>query len=80
MSGLFGLGGSWFFSVRESQLRPEPATWVRKAWRHHFVRSPGPRQAGTQQKDFTGVCLLLYQARGGRDGLFHRLGHASTEG
>jgi len=55
MSGLFGLGGSSFFSVRESQLRPEPATWVRKAWRHHFVW-PRPR-AGTQQKDFTGVSI-----------------------
>lgn len=72
MSGLFGLGGSSFFSVRESQLRPEPATWVRKAWRHHFV-CPGPGQAHDRKTSLGSV----YQGRGGRDGMFHHLGHAS---
>ena len=65
MSGLFGLGGSWFFSVRESQLRPEPATWVRKAWRHHFVCSPGPRQAHNRKTSLGSVCYCTRAAGAG---------------
>jgi hypothetical protein len=33
-------GGSLFSSVRESQLRPKPAIWVRTTWRHHSVVRP----------------------------------------
>ena len=65
LSGLFGLGGSWFFSVRESQLRPEPATWVRKAWRHHFVCSPGPRQAHNRKTSLGSVCYCTRAAGAG---------------